>query len=445
MSFLRKGLLVSGTQLTAVPLTAIAGIIFSRTMGPDGVGQYTLFVSTCTLAAFLMALGLGAANIYFLNNRHIARERITTNTIKVGMLLGAILTVGLGGAVLLFPGYFGRVHVYTAVLFALGTALSLNRNLLRPVLIAQMAAKRMSSVVLTRACVLAGGAALLALFGWVNPDTAIIALAAAQALSWLLALYFVRSDVQWWRPIDWALLGDMLRYGLKLAAVSLLGILSGTLTVMLLRYLRSDDFVDVGLYSRAAALSGLITLVPTALGQWLYAKWAGVTGLDRKRQVEMAARMYLTYGLAACLGLIFVGKYLLWFLYGKEFIPAAAAFPLLAPALMCMALFSVFNNLLASDGRAGLSVWILAANVCTVVAVTFLAVPHMGFCGAALAVLCADGLTALLSVLICTRLYGVRIHNCLLIRPSDISYIRRALSQRGTASARPTKPPQIEG
>ncbi len=430
MSFLRKGILVSGVQVLGVPLTMLVGIIFSRALGPDGMGQYSLFLTTSTLAVTLAALGVGNANIYFHNNRGIATELITTNTVKAGMLLGLFLTIALTGAVLLFSDYFGQVSRYTAVLFALGAAMSLNTNILRPILVAQLATRRIVSVDLSRIVVLLLGAGVVSLSPWISPDAAIIVLSLSKASCFVVVLMFLLPHIQLGRRFEWRLFGEVVAYGLKLMAANLMHLLSGSITVMLLPWLRPDGLAAVGLYTRAVAMSGLITLVPMALGPLLYAKWAGATGAARTRQVEMAARMNLAYGVIACGALVLLGKHILWFLYGREFIPAQDALEILAPALIFASLFGVCNNLLAADGRALLSAVILAISAAIVATVTCLAAPDWGIRGAALGVLCGNGFAAVASLLVCRRLYGLSIYNCLMPHRSDLEYVHKALLKR---------------
>jgi len=70
---------------------------------------------------------------------------MVTNSLKVSVVLGAVLAAGLAAAVLLMPGYLGTVSAFVAAVFALGTACVLATNLLRPVLVAQLAAGRRAS------------------------------------------------------------------------------------------------------------------------------------------------------------------------------------------------------------------------------------------------------------------------------------------------------------
>jgi O-antigen/teichoic acid export membrane protein len=430
MSLLRKGMLVSGGQVLNIPLGMAAGIIFSRALGPDGMGQYELFRTTATLAATIVALGLGPANIFFLNNRQIEPERVATNTLTVGTVLGGLLAAGLSAAVLSLPGYFGAVSVWVVLGFALGAALLLNVNILRTILTAQLAARRMVAIDLVRALTLLIGGGGLALLGWLSPGAAIVVLSLSGAAAFGLLLAYLAPLIQIRRPFEWRLLRQVVSYGLQLAALNLLQVLSASITVLLLRYLRQEQFAEIGLYTRAVAVCSLVSVVPVAIGPLLYAKWSGVRGTERTRQAEMAARLNLSYGIVMCALVALLGKYILWLMYGNEFIPATAALLPLAPALLFIPLFEVCNNLLAGDGRAATTVCVLAGTLVVVAVVTVLTVPTLGIRGAALAVLAGNAFTALTSLAICRKLYGLRVGHCLAVRPSDLRAVREALVRR---------------
>jgi len=429
VSLLRKGLLVSAGQFAGIPLNMAAAIIIARTLGPKGMGQYELFRSTGVLGATFVALGIGNANIFFLNNRRIDPGLVATNSVKAGALLGGLLTVAGSVLVLLCTGYFGAVDAPTAVGFALGTAFLLNTNLLRPVLIAQLAARRMVVVDMASRVFLLAAAVGLWLTHCLSPGTAILSTSLSYLVSYGVLLYFIRGLVRWTRRVDWGLLREVVTYGVKLAAANLLTLLASSGTILLLKWL-TQDFAAVGLYTRASAVCGLIGVLPITLGPLLYAKWASVPPEARVRQAEMAARMEVACTLAACAFLLVFGKYVIVLLYGQEFAGANDALLLLAPSLVLASVFDVGTNLLASDGRAIVSAMVLGGTLIVVTTVTLIAVPFLGIRGAALGVLLGNLFSAAASVYACWRLYGFRVRHCLLLRRTDLQYARAALLPR---------------
>ncbi|MBM4017308.1 MAG: hypothetical protein FJ288_03115 [Planctomycetes bacterium] len=430
MSLLRKGILVSGGQVLAVALNMVAGILFARTLGPDGMGQIELLRYVATVTVTVVAMGLGPAIVYFLNNRRVPVTAIVSNSAWVISVLGPIVATGMTAAILLMPHYFGAVPAAVAVVFSLGTAAVLAMGLWRQTLVAQLAANRMVAVDLTPpATTLAVGSAL-AVAGLLSPGGALVAGAVGSMASAGLLLRFLWPHVDLARPFDWRLLWQLLKYGVQLAAGNVLNVLSMSVTVVLLRYLVLERFEEVGLYTRAVAICGLVTLVPVAIAPLLYARWSGLGGEARTRQVEMALRLNVGYGVVTAAGIILFGRYVIWLLYGAKFIPAEAALVFLAPALFFTPITGVCTNLLNSDGRARTTACILAGTVVIVSAVTCLAVPAMGIRGAALATLCGNGFAGAAGMAVCVRLYGVKLQRCFLLLPQDVSYIVHSLRPR---------------
>jgi O-antigen/teichoic acid export membrane protein len=426
-SFLKKGILVSGGQILGIALGMLAGILYRRSLGPDGMGQIDVFRSTGVIAGTLAVLGLGNASIYFLNNRKVPLEEVASNGLKVGMVMGGLLTVGLLAVFVANPGYFGQIAIPAVAVFTLGAGVQVGTNMLRPLLVAQLAAKRMVSVDLLNPVVLLAGGLVLLVGRSLNPAMVLVVQGLGFFGAFVLCLAYMRGNLSLRRRFNWRLLLDLFVYGLKLAAANVLLVLAYHVTVILLRYLRRDQFADVGLYSAAVTISSLITLVPMGLGPLLYAKWSDTTGEARTRQAEMAARMSCTYGIFAAVFVAVFGKQVIWLMYGQEFLRASEALDILAPAVVLLSLFNVCNNLLAGDGRAMVTACILAGTVAIIATVTYLAVPALGIQGAALGAFCGNAFTAAASFAVCHKFYRLNPLRCLLLKKSDLVYIRQAI------------------
>jgi O-antigen/teichoic acid export membrane protein len=430
MSLLRKGILVSGGQVFGIALNMLAGILFSRTLGPDGMGQVDLFRSTANIVGVVFAMGLGPASIYLLNNRKVPLVAIVTNSVKVSVVLGAVLAAALAVTILRVPEYFGVVSAAVAIVFSVGVGAVLMTNLVRPVLVAQLDARRMVAVDLAAPTIILLAGTVLWLVGCLEPGIVLAVGALGCIAAAAMVVTFLRREVHLARPFDWGLLGQGLVYGLKLAAANVLYVLSYNVTVLLLRYLTPERFDDVALYARAVAVCGLVTLVPTAIGPLLYAKWSGMTGQARTDQAEMALRLNVAYGATSMVGVLLLGKYIIWILYGAAFIPAEVTLEFLAPALFFIPIFGVCNNMLVSDGRVMISVCLMAGTLALVTAVTYLAVPALGIRGAALGALCGNAFTAVAAMAACASLYGMNPLRCFLLRRLDVAYVIQSLRRQ---------------
>ncbi len=433
MTFLRKSLGVLTGQSLAVPLGTLTGVVYARALGPQGMGQYELFRSTALIATTMLALGLGNATIFLLNKERVSIEQVIGTSLKTGIVLGAILGMALMAVVFACRDYFGVISVLGALFFSAGVAANLVKVILRPALVAQLAARRLVFADLGELLLVLGAGVLLGVSGLLTPTTALVALAGGFAGGMLLLLWYLRPHIRLAVPFDWHLLRRLVIYGLKLAAANVMYVLCNNLTVLILRHLRPDQFDAIGLYTRAVSVAGLVLLVPTAMGSLLYAKWSLMTGPIRIRQAEQVLRLNMLYALLAALALLLVGRQLLWTLYGPQFTAAHAALQILGFSLVFVTVMGPLYQLLASDGRAGLMAVVLVASVFVVGVVTWVAVPKLGIRGAALGALCSNLCSSVGTVLICRHLYGLRPSHCLLARLSDFRQLAESIRRRPVA------------
>jgi O-antigen/teichoic acid export membrane protein len=425
MSFARKGLLASASQVSLALMSMLSSVVYARFLGPAGVGQLALLLSTVALAVPVLSLGVGTANVYFLNSRQVSRQETVSHSLTLSLVLGAALTLALAAAFRAFPAYFGELRWSVLLAFSLGGACQLLIALLRSVLVAELAVRRMVAVNVLQHLVVIVLILALGLAGSLRVESALCVVALGSLCSAGLLLLFLGRDVLRLRRFELGWLTRTAGYGLKLAANGILVTLISSLTVMLIRYQLPQAFAALGLYTRAAAIAGLVVLIPRALSPLLYARWSDVDNDSRVQQCERVARFNVLYGLLAAAGLVLLGQYAILVLYGRAFLAAQQTLVILAPAMVFACLFSVFNILLASDGRAALTTAALAGAVLITGALTLLLVPRHAERGAALAVLAGNAFSALATGLICRRLYGLRLRRMLLVGPGELVYLWR--------------------
>lgn len=438
MSFARKGMLVSLSQMGVIVLGGLSSIVLYRAMGPKGTGQFNLFRQTATFAVALTAFGIGTASVYYLRNRKTPIKQVVGTLCGYAILMSLPLAAVMTAAVLLFPAYFGNVPFWVSAVFAVGTASLMALALLRMVLVAQMAARRIATTNLTPTVVLLVVGGALALAHRLTAAVAIGLYAASGLLALAQVLGYLRPHLRLWGSFSWPLFRNLFAYGSKLYIANILNLLGGTGTLMLLRHYTLSDFGQVGLFSAAAGISSYINLPITAMSPLLYAKWSEVSGPERVLQVERVARVNMAFGVLGSIGAILAGRLAIWVMFGRQFMPAQAALNLMAPAVALISFYGIFDSLLAGAGRAGVSAYIFGIECSLSLGLTALLVPHMGFVGAAVATLAGNAAAAVAGLLICSKLIGIRPLNCLVVRASDLRYLAIALWKRKSVGTPPS-------
>lgn len=429
MSFGRKALQASGGQVVSVALSVSTGMLFSRSLGPDGVGRFDFYRVVLTLAVTLAALGIGSAAIYVINHLRHSVTQVVTSALQIAIPLGLVLSILIGVTARQLPQYFGDISWFLAVTYGLSTGAALVTAVLSPVLVAQFRILLANLAVLIAVAVpLAGGAAAWAL-GVLDSWLTVILLCVAQFASLALLLFALRHEVKPSLPFNWKIGSVLLKQGIKLAAANLLYMLSLNGGVVLLKAMRGEDFSDVGLYSRAVTIAGLVTIIPRGIGPLLYSRWSQSQGAERNAQVERVARLNTGYAILATATLWFGGRFALRLLFGPDFVEAQDALVLVAPAMGCFVFYDVFNNLLAASARAGVTALVLAGGLAFVLLTSIALIPSLGIRGAGWGILAGNGFIAVSSALACRRIFAIRPTRCLLPTREDLNQLYATLAR----------------
>jgi len=424
MRFVHKTLLASAGQGGVVALNLAGTMFLARALGHD-LGQYDLFRNVAAMTVAIAALGIGNANLYMLNARQAALEKLLGNAIVVLAIGGGVLLVLFPLFVLGLPGYFGEVPPAVVVLFALGVAGLLGTALLRPLVIARLKVAWWIGGDLAGPGVVLVGCAVLHLAGSLTPAAALCLQGAGAMTSLAITAAYLLPLSAWHPRTDLRLFRETLRQGLRFFVSNATQLLIGTSIVAVLRLMTQDEpgFGSVALYTRAAALSGLTLMLPIGIGPMLFARWAGMASATRREQVEFAARVTVWYSVITSAVLVFGGTFLLRLLYGPVFVAAQPALIVMVAANGVFALFAVYINLLASDGQAGIVGRIQAGGLVVGCWLSWALIPHLAAVGAAAALLGAHLFCCVSAMIFGWRRYGVRPRRCLALRPSDLAML----------------------
>ncbi len=431
MSLIRKGIFVSSGRVMCTAVSLFAGIILARKIGPDYMGQYDLLRTTGMLVVTIFALGLHNANIFFINNRGHDIGLITTNTFKYSIFACVSVTFLLGFCLLFFKTYFGQLNSWIGCIFAIGVGFRQMYLLLRTILSAELRAREIVIVEFIQPITLLIGFAVLLIMGKLDINTCLSVLAFSNFLTMVWVLKFLWPYIQFKTAFDWPVFKDTVIYGLKLSAAGLLFVFASQVTVMLLRLLIPGSFYQIGLYSRAVALTALVILIPRSVTTLLMAKWSAVDSQQaRCRQMQLTARIYVTYSLVMAVFVTFVGKYLLWLLFGVEYVPAHSALTILIFGAGALALAEVWNQGFASDGKAMVTAKILLGTLIIITVSCMVLIPYFDIVGAAISASLGYFFYALAGMLISRKLYGIKISRCLWIKKTDIALIINSFTRQ---------------
>jgi O-antigen/teichoic acid export membrane protein len=179
---------------------------------------------------------------------------------------------------------------------------------------------------------------------------------------------------------------------------------------------------QLGLYAVAFSFSRIIQLAQTAVMSVFLSHLSGRDAQEGKRLHDLALRYLLAGMFVACVGLWFLGEWLLTFAFGAEFAAANWIFRLLVIEAALSVLSQVSVQLFLAHDRPGLVSTLQVATLGLSLLCLLILVPLYGAIGAAGAVLIAGIARWLALIVAIRRVLGLPLPRLLLNR-EDLRYM----------------------
>lgn len=367
-----------GALGSRVVLGAVAGVVISRALNPDGRGTYYVIVTIASTATVIGHLSVGQASVSFWS---ADRAAIPANSLILGPLLGCVAAVVTGFAIAVVspdvvPGPARPLLVLALVSVPLGVAcVHLSTVVL---LVGRIEAVNRSATV--SAVLQCGALVALTVTGHMSTAAVIWTWVLSGALPLLFLVAAVRPHLG--RP-DARLARRMVTTGLRYQAGLVALNLLSRIDVLILNALAPGS--PVGLYTLAVSVGEVTHVATTALAQVVLSDQAEAdvqraTGLT-VRSVRVSAIMGICVVGAACA----TAPWIVPVLYGADFRNSVPAIFALAPGVLALtATRSVLPYLLRLDRPwlvSGTSFLALVVNVL----LNLVLIPRWGVVGCALA------------------------------------------------------------
>lgn len=387
---LRQIALTAGTRFGLTIFGLAASIVTARFLGQAGRGEYFFMVTLAAMVVQFANLGLPASNTYFAARDPERTPQLLANAFWISLGVGG----GIGTGVALFAHAAGTLQDTPAsylwlaaalappmLFYLLATGILIGRGQIRSFNALEFAVRAVLLPVLVLAGVLGAGAT-----GFVGVSIAVWLAAGVGAVA-LVGRYAPTTLVP-----SRELLAVGFRYATKSYVITLFAFVALRGNVFLLR--REFGPADLGLYSIAAQIADVLTILPQAVAMILFphlvregeARWERTV----RAALWVAAVMAVVCVLAAALSGPVISA-----LYGAEFEPSERVLLIMLPSVFSLAVTGVLSQFLAAVGlpRPLLAVW--GGGVLLVLTLSLLLIPEHGAAGAAAAI--STGHTAVLA------------------------------------------------
>jgi O-antigen/teichoic acid export membrane protein len=372
--------LTAGTRLGLIVFGLATSVVTARFLGQGGRGDYFFMVTLALLIVQFANLGLPASNTFFAARDPHRTPHLLANAFWISLGVGS----GIGVGIALFAHAAGMLQDTPASYLWLGAALAppgLFYLLATGILIGRGQIRAYNALEFAVRAVLLPALLFAGLAGF-----AATGFVAISTLVWLAAGIAAAALVGRHARLSLApsreLIAVGFRYATKSYIITLLAFVALRGNIFLLR--REFGPADLGLYSIAAQVADVLTVLPQAVGVILLPHLVR----DADARWERTLRGALWVGgimLVVCaVTAIAVGP-AIRLLYGNEFAPSTRVLQIMLPSVFSLAVAAVLSQYLAAIGlpRPLLGVW--AGAVAVVLGLSLALIPDHGAAGAAAA------------------------------------------------------------
>ncbi len=421
--------LVAGATLSFIAslLTFLASfitsIIIARTLGPEFKGIYTLTLYASSLVIAFCNLGLNGAITYFTASQKYSSAQMFTLSVSGGLILSLIG----GGIFYLIYDLFLINNILAGsdprlIQWAmLGLPLSLVTSFLSNLLLGQQRMLAYNLVNVIRVISnLVFQLISSALSGGVSG--AVIAWLAANGVSLLLALWYVRPTIDFRLHQPWKkLLPESLSYGGRSYLANVLQFFNLRLDSFLVNFYQGA--AAVGQYTTSVSSAEFLWYVPNAVSVALYPKVSSVDKPTANRITPQACRQTLLIVILSAIAFGLLGGFLIVAFYGQAFQPAVMPFMLLLPGMVGVTVQKIISADLSGRGKPQYAAFTAGVTVCLTVILDVALIPIYSINGAAIASSIAYITGSVMAVIWYTRETGAQVGTLLIPRLEDFRYI----------------------
>lgn len=407
----------------------VATTILARTLGPAGKGLFTLALTVVVSGVAIIHLSVSAANSHFAGRYPETRRALVGNSIALAFLWGGLVTAAcglfLGGArSKSYPDLDQRLWgmALAAILpllvyeFSCGLVMGLN------------AIRRFSLTILGRDLLFVVGLVVLVGLRSATPHTTfavwvlVAVVGAAIMLRHSLVVLAAAPEMDIW------LMGRTVKFGLQTHGANLFSTLKLKVDPILLALFLTP--ADVGYYSIATAMVAGLWYLPAGVAQVLVPHVSGQGDAAGNVLTPLLARLGFGSVVAAAVVLAVMGRRLIIWLPGPDYLPALPALILLLPGAALYSLAKMLSGDLMGRGRPQYAVFVSSVAFIANLIAAFFLIPRFGIIGAAAASTVTHAFTGLMFLHYFLQESGARARDVLIPQAGDFRLLRDRWNRR---------------
>ena len=179
--------------------------------------------------------------------------------------------------------------------------------------------------------------------------------------------------------------------------------------------------VEIGYYTLGVSLSEYGWLIPDAFREVLFSRTAKD---DAVGEVTMSMKVNLYLTMMMILGILLLGKPVIWLLAGAEYLPAYPVTVLLIAGIIPMSYFKIIGTLLLAQGKKYTYLGMLTLSVVANIICNMFTIPLWGKMGAAAASVVSYTVAGGCFLAYYLHSYDIPVRDVFLFKPEEIARLK---------------------
>ncbi len=215
-------------------------------------------------------------------------------------------------------------------------------------------------------------------------------------------------------------------FGFVSMITTLMTTLNYRVDTLMMGYMFGVPDVEIGYYTLGVSLSEYGWLIPDAFREVLFSRTAKDDAIG---EVTMSMKVNLYLTLLMIVGILLLGKPVIWLLAGAEYLPAYSVTVLLIAGIIPMSYFKIIGTLLLAQGKKYVYLGMLTGSVVVNIACNAVTIPLWGKMGAAVASVASYAAAGGCFLMYYLRTYGIPARDVFLFTPQEIARLKGMIAK----------------
>jgi len=417
IDYIKKSLTTFINSLLRLLLVAGSNIVIARYLGPNGKGILSLFMSFLSISLMVGMVGVDEANIYFISSKKASHNKIFANGIFHTIITTCfyfVIFLSLSNWLLNNPlRGLDREYLYIAI--ALIPFYIINQHI-RGILLGHREVYFYNLfIILQFLLIFLMQLILIPSLEILGGIFAVVVAVISQTIFGIIRTLKLGTPA---KKVDFILLKKSYSFGIKSQLGIIFSFLNQRLDVFFVNYFLNP--YEVGIYAIATAIAEIPWHFASAVATVLFPWIADMKKEEAGKFSATVIRNTVFFGLLMVIALFIFGRLVIILLFGGIFADSVFLMYILLPGIMGLSITRVLGGFFQGSGKPEFGTLMVTLSFIETIVLDILLIPAIGTKGAAIASSIAYITSALIGLIIFSKMTKISILRAVLPQYQEI-------------------------